>query len=86
MVDATASPRIEDIARPHQPATTLPGDDRRSRFAGIGTEDVGRCLDIDFESMGHADGKAAEHQGVRVFAKSEVKVMKQYSNLGNGEQ
>lgn len=76
MIDATASPRIEDIARPHEPPTTLPSDDRRSRFAGIGAEDIGGCLDIDFESVGHADGKAAEHQGVGVFSESEVKVMK----------
>lgn len=85
LVNTATRPRIENVARPHEPPTTFSGDNRWYRFVGVTGKNIGGCFDVDFQGMSHANSKTANHQGIGILSLSKVKVMKQYGDLVNCE-
>lgn len=67
LIDTASSPRIEDVASPHQAPPAFFFNGRRCFVIGFGTQDVRRIFDIDLKGMSHSNGKAADHESLSVL-------------------
>lgn len=73
LVGSATCPSVEDIASPHEATTALARHNRRRRLVGFGAHNIRRVLGVDFKSMSHAYGQAANHKSLRVLSHAKVK-------------